>query len=380
MPLFDADEYARRRRRLDEERRARGLDALLLFAPESHYWLTGYDTFGYCFFQCLIVGEGAPVLLTRSADLRQAAHTSIIEDVRIWKDRAGADPTQDLAEILSALGLRTARLGVEYDTHGLTAAAGFQLKSTLARADLVDASDLVPWLRLTKSDAEIAHLREAARLADLAYDAALATIAPGVSEAALFAAMQGSVLAEGGDYPGNPFIIGSGRDALLCRYKSGRRILGDADQVTLEWAGVSAQYHAAIMRTVVVGPPTARHKALHKAAEAALLASEEKLRAGETMGAVFARHADTLDQNGLSEHRLNACGYAMGISYAPCWMDRHMFYADAATVLAPGMAFFLHMILMDSTSGTAMTLGRSALVTDGAPDILSRHGIELPER
>ncbi len=30
-----------------EEMARRKLDALLLFAPESHYWLTGYDTFGY---------------------------------------------------------------------------------------------------------------------------------------------------------------------------------------------------------------------------------------------------------------------------------------------------------------------------------------------
>ena len=38
--------------------------ALLLFAPESHYWLTGYDTFGYCFFQCLVfTREGAFTLL-----------------------------------------------------------------------------------------------------------------------------------------------------------------------------------------------------------------------------------------------------------------------------------------------------------------------------
>ena len=31
------------------------LDAMLLFAQESMYWLTGYDTFGFCFFQCLVL-------------------------------------------------------------------------------------------------------------------------------------------------------------------------------------------------------------------------------------------------------------------------------------------------------------------------------------
>ena len=31
------------------------LDALLIFRQESMYWLTGYDTFGYVFFQCLVL-------------------------------------------------------------------------------------------------------------------------------------------------------------------------------------------------------------------------------------------------------------------------------------------------------------------------------------
>ncbi|MGG2478141.1 M24 family metallopeptidase, partial [Rhizobium sp. BR5] len=55
-----------------------------------------------------------------------------------------------------------------------------------------------------------------------ALDAALELIKPGADEAAIFAAMQGAVLAGGGDYPANEFIIGSGADALLCRYKAGR--------------------------------------------------------------------------------------------------------------------------------------------------------------
>ena len=55
---------------------ARGLDGILLFQQESMYWLSGYDTFGFCFFQCLYLkADGTMALLTRSADLRQAQHT-----------------------------------------------------------------------------------------------------------------------------------------------------------------------------------------------------------------------------------------------------------------------------------------------------------------
>ena len=77
---------------------ARGLDALLMFKQESMYWLTGYDTFGYCFFQCLVLrADGDLVLLTRAPDLRQAEHTSIIADIRIWVDREGSDPADGAA-------------------------------------------------------------------------------------------------------------------------------------------------------------------------------------------------------------------------------------------------------------------------------------------
>ena len=79
----------------------RKLDALLLFAPESHYWLTGYDTFGYCFFQCLVLTrKGAFTLLTRSADLRQARHTSLIEKIVVWTDAASAGPAVQLRDLL----------------------------------------------------------------------------------------------------------------------------------------------------------------------------------------------------------------------------------------------------------------------------------------
>ncbi|MEM9735314.1 MAG: aminopeptidase P family N-terminal domain-containing protein, partial [Pseudomonadota bacterium] len=90
MLHFTTDEFDARLAATRAEMASRGLDVLLLFAPESHYWLTGYDTFGFCFFQCLIVSDRDPVLLTRSADLRQAELTSTVRDIRIWKDRAGA--------------------------------------------------------------------------------------------------------------------------------------------------------------------------------------------------------------------------------------------------------------------------------------------------
>ena len=102
---FERSEFDARRDRLMIEMAEKKLDAMLLFAQESMYWLTGYDTFGFCFFQCLVVkADGSMVLLTRSADLRQARHTSIIENIVLWTDRDGANPALDLRNLLNDLG------------------------------------------------------------------------------------------------------------------------------------------------------------------------------------------------------------------------------------------------------------------------------------
>ena len=375
---FTASELAGRLRRLLQALAAERLDGALLFAQESDYWLTGYDTFGFCFFQCLYVGaDGRVALLTRSADLRQAQHTSNIADIRIWRDGAGADPTQDLKEMLADLGAGK-RLGVEYDSYGLTHYNGRRLEAALAGAhELVDMSALVPSLRATKSAEEIAYVREAARLSDLADAAGLAATFAGADEGDILAAMHAAIFSAGGDYPANEFIIGSGRDALLCRYKSGRRKFEAQDQLTLEFAGVSRHYHAAIMRTLVIGEPRAEHLAYHAAAKAALEACAAELRPGRVAGDVFAAHARTLDEHGLSRHRLNACGYSLGAKFTPSWMDPPMFYEQNPFVIAPSQVYFLHMILMDSDRATALCLGRTYLTGPGAAEPLNAAALDL---
>ncbi|WP_371346927.1 M24 family metallopeptidase [Ancylobacter sp. IITR112] len=361
---FTGPEFERRRQRLLTAMAEQRLDGLLMFQQESMYWLTGYDTFGFCFFQALWLGaDGRLALLTRSADLRQAQHTSLITDIRVWTDRADATPQQQLCAMVTELGGAGGRIGVEYESYGLTAANGKKLDAAFEGiATLIDASRLVDRLRAVKSAAEILYVRQAGKLALAAREAALATIAPGVDEGEVLAAMQGAIFRGGGDYPANEFIIGSGADALLCRYKSGRRVLGDEDQLTLEWAGAYRHYHAAMMETVVIGPPRDRHLELFAAAKQALEACAHAMVPGRTAGEVFAAHAHVMDGHGLEKHRLAACGYSLGAKFTPSWMDPPMFYEGNPWVLEPGMVLFAHMILMDSDSGTAMCLGRTYLV------------------
>ncbi|MEM0944910.1 MAG: M24 family metallopeptidase, partial [Pseudomonadota bacterium] len=200
---------------------------------------------------------------------------------------------------------------------------------------------------------------------------------PGANEGDVLAAMHQATFRAGGDYPANEFIIGSGDHALLCRYQAGRRTFDANDQLNMEWAGTFRHYHSAYFKTIVIGEPRPQHVSMHSAALDALMACEEALRPGDPMGHVFDAHARVLDGAGLGAHRLNACGYSLGPRFAPAWMEDQMFYEGAPTLMAPGMVFFLHMILMDSESKTAMCLGRTSLVTEAGAEPLTRMPLEM---
>ena len=85
---FTKEEFSIRKSKVIQLMKDQNIDALLMFRQESMYWLTGYDTFGYVFFQTLVLDQkGNIILLTRAPDLRQAQNTSNINDIRIWVDK-----------------------------------------------------------------------------------------------------------------------------------------------------------------------------------------------------------------------------------------------------------------------------------------------------
>ena len=251
------------------------------------YWLTGYDTFGYCFFQCLVLrADGDLVLLTRAPDLRQAQHTSIIEDVRDLGRSGGQQSGCRAARAARREGPRrqAARRRVRdpwADRGERQAARGGARRLCRDGRRFGPDRPAAPGqvggrarLRAPRRGAG----RRRARCRDRG-DPARAPTRARFSPRCTPRSSEG-----GGDYPGNPFIIGSGRDALLCRYKSGRRRLDARDQLTLEFAGVYRQYHACLMRTLLVGEPSARQRAMHAACREALLACEARLAPGRADG------------------------------------------------------------------------------------------------
>jgi len=354
-----------------------GLDAILLFSQESLYYLTGFDSSGYVFFQCAVLtaDERPIVLLTRRPDLEQAKRTSIIEDIRLWYDAEGADPAADLKGILAELGLAGRRVGVELATYGLTPANWERVRAALdGYCALSDASLLIRALRVVKSPAEIAYARRAAGLADDSLEAMIDRAGPGVFEGAINAVGVAAILAGGGELAASGPVFGSGERALLVRASAGTTSLGERDQLTMEFGAAYRRYHACLMRTVAIGAGDPRQERMFEVTRDALSAMTEAATPGRPLGEIDDAHRRVFDAAGLGAARMAACGYSLGATFRPTWMDvPPMLYSGNPMIARPGMVLFLHAILADAEHTLAMSLGHTIVVTESGREALTRH-------
>ena len=368
IPLlhFDRAEYQARINKTLACLREQGLHGLILFRQESMYYLTGYDTCGYAMFQAGYLGvDGRTALLTRTADRLQSKMTSTFDEVRIWHDREGAAPADELRDMLEDLGCRGKPIGIEYHAYGLT---GLRAKSVDAAlggfCQLVEATDLVREVRMVKSAAELAYVRKAGELCDQMLTVSIERTVPGVSAKSVYGAMLGGLIAGGGDPPAGRWPMGAGEAALFGRYHTGDETVAAQDQIVFEPGAAYRHYHAAMMYNILTGVASDKHKAMNHAAGEAIDACLAALRPGATIGEIYDTHLQVVTEAGFGDSTLAACGYTLGIAYPPTWMDWPMMWTGNPCVIQAGMVFFMHMILFDAQSGLSMCIGETAIVTE----------------
>ncbi|MDA0704826.1 MAG: Xaa-Pro peptidase family protein [Proteobacteria bacterium] len=374
---FTKKEFAERQKLARNALAARDLDGLLMFRQESMYYLSGYASFGYCFFQCLYLGaDGKMTLLTRMPDVLIARLVSMLDDIRPWHNLPDANPAIDLRAVLEEHGCRGKRLGIELDAYGLTGLLHSKVQAAMTGfCNLEDASDLVSRLRMIKSPAEIDYCRKAGVLADAALAEANRLSTPGAWEGDILAAMQGAVFKGDGDYSGNEFIINSGERAVVGRYVTGRRRLAKKDQMTIEWAGAYRYYHAAMMRTILTGQPTSKEKDIHKVAVEAHRASAAQIKPGNSFGAVYDAHAKVIKRGGYEP--MGATGYNLGATFPPTWMDGPMFWPGNEQEIEVGMVLFIHSVVRTKDGTHAQCPGQTYIVTERGAESLSKMSMDL---
>jgi Xaa-Pro aminopeptidase len=371
---FSETEFLDRQARIRRELAARGLDGLLVSRVEDQYWLCGLDTDGFVIFHMMFIGAGGQLThITRTADLASIDYSSLCEDVRVWEDAEGNPKSRVIKEVLDGHGMAGKRIGVQLDSFGMLPKLHQELRDTLEGwCTLVDASDLIRLMRLVKSPQELDYHRRAGKILDRACARAIELTAPGADEGHVLAEVYRVIWEAGADIPANRMPMGHGDKAMNVRYVTGRGRIGENDQVTFEMGDAWRHYHVADMFTVLTGPQVdPRHLAMHAACVEALDNVQKSLRAGRTLGEIFEVHRATLAAHGFEHALLKACGYTMGATFPPTWMEQPMIYRDNPLALEPNMVFFTHMILSDRDTGLTISLGETSIVTDDAPEVIT---------
>jgi Xaa-Pro dipeptidase len=337
---FPEQEFAVRQAAARAAIAAAGYDALVVTGPEAIYWLTGRQTAGYFAFQALVLPlDGAPALLVRELELPGAAANTWLDDIQAYPD--GADPAVALAALVRRRGLL--RPALERDGWFVSPVLAERIDAALGPGPLPDGSGLLGPLRAVKSAAELEAIRTAAGYAQAGLAAGIAACVAGTDENAVAAAMLAAATAAGSEAMAMEPLVSSGPRSGLPHMTWRRRRLEPGDAVFLELAGSHARYHAALMRSVWIGPPPAEAQRMMDCALRALDAALDALRPGHPCSAPHAAAQAVIDAAGYAPAFRKRIGYAMGVAFAPDWGEGGLLslFTGNDRPIEPGMVFHL---------------------------------------
>ena len=371
---FSREEFSQRQQKTRKHLQKLELDGLLLFKIEDMYWLTGYESDGFCIFGSMFIGtDGTLTHLARPADLGNLSYSSICEDVRISPDTENSTRAEHIKDMLRSLGMEGKKIGIQIDTMGLTPRLFLEISAILdGWCELTVAPDFIRILRLVKSPQELNYFRKAGEVMDIVMDKVIEATYPGAFEGDIYATFYDTLFRLDADLPAHIPPLGSGESALNLRYTTKRKNVSENDQVTLELGLAYRHYHVACMGVVLTGPEiNNRHLKMHKTSVTALDEVQAALRPGTTVGELFDIYKETLEEHGEHDAVLTVAGYTMGAMWPPTWMEEPMIFEGNPLVLEENMTFFTHMILNDRETGLSMAVGETAIVTKDAPEIIT---------
>ena len=376
---FETAEFEARLARVHAAMAAQGLDVLVLSDPCNIYYVSGYEAWSFYVQQYLVVPAdgGRPMWVGREMDARGARLTTWLQDGDIhtypdtYVQSAERHPGQFLASFLGERGLDKGRLGTELQSYYLTAKTQAVLAAALPNADLVDASLLVNWIRLRKSPAELALMRQGARIVESAMRTAIEHTRPGVRQcdvaAEIYRAQMRGTAEYGGQYTASPPFMPTGErvDTPHLSWTDAPYEVGG--QANFELVAARHRYHTPLARTVFLGKPPAALLDLEKAALDGIAAALDAAKPGVTAAYVEAAWQKAAGRHGV--HKAARCGYGIGIAYPPTIGELNAsLRPEDRTVLEPGMTFHLMPAVWQAEASIVIT--EPFVITDTGSDTL----------
>jgi len=355
---FDPTEYRARLARVQAAMQAQGLEALLAFQPETVTWITGFFTRGYGSFQFAIIpAQGDPTLFCRDVEEYYLDSTCVFPDRVMWND--SDDKVALAANTIAARVGKAGAVGVETGAWVLNARRWEAIRAALPGVRLVDATDLVPGMRLIKSPAEIALQRRAARAAEAGMQAAIDSAGVGVSEREMAAEICAAMIRAGSDLPG-PGVMSSGERAFHLHGGYSDRVLQRGDIVQIETTPNCRHYHARFMRPIrVANASDADHRLAERLIEIqdAAIATVAPGVAATVPDAIY---RDGVLSAGLRTSYTNKTFYSVGLLLQPSGGEPLEAHPGADWHFAEGMVF--HTYVLAQGFGMSETI---AVTADG---------------
>lgn len=372
---FSSNEYARRLTKVRQSMAQMGLDVLFVEDPSNMAWLTGYDGWSFYVHQGVVISHDRdPIWWGRLQDANGALRTVWMADENItfypdnYVQSTERHPMENLAQLLEQQGYASKTIGVEMDNYYFSAKAYMSLKTKLPNATFADATALVNWQRMVKSDEEIAYMRKAANISNCIIDGIVERAEPGLQKNEMVAQIYGDAIRgtgdDWGDYPAIVPLLPSGADASAPHLTWDGRAF-EKDQATFfEISGCFRRYHAPLSRTVYLGKPPQFMVDAEKALVAGIEAGLETAVAGARTRDVAKVLANELEKVGIK--RSSRAGYPIGISYPPDWGERTAsIRLEDETVLEPGMTFHFMPGIWEADWGLEIT--ESILIKKNGP-------------
>lgn len=381
MALFTQQEYDERLGQAREALAAHGLDGAVCTAPETLFYLAGYEGYTYWADQALVLpvaDDEAPTLLVRDTDVATAIETSVVRDIRTYHFGRDEPPTI-VADLVTEKGLAGKAVGIEKQAYALPAASYERLAAALGKARLDDCSRLLSRLRVRKSDAELACVRAAARMAAAGMRAGLESIRPGRTEIEVAAAIESALRREGSEYSAMPTILGSGPRSAASHPTPTHRTIERGDPVLFYFAGVRHRYHVTTYRTAVAGKASSTFRRFYEAAEEGLDVLESNIEIGAPVARAARAAAEALRRTGFASYHVARWGYGVGISFPPVWLEAFDVIEESSDTFEPRTLMCLHINFSVPEHRFGIMVGRDYLLTDTGVEALDEIGTQLVE-
>jgi len=315
-----------KRRQVEAQRlmKARGLDGLLVHSDEAEFANVRYFSDYWPIFESagvFIPAKGAPTLLIGPESATFARDHSVIPAIKkilYYREAAEPDypniPLDSFKEIFNSAnsGRGVKKLGIAGYT-AMSVSVFDAVRAALPAAKIVKADDLVYQMRMIKSKPEIAILREAFRVSELAMDAVLKRIKPGMTELQVVGIAQEAFYRHGAEYEAHPTYVLAGINSSHAIGRPGHRVIKKGDLVQLNIGARVGGYSPSVGLPICMGKMPAKMRDLVSFGLEAHLKTMEWMKAGVPAGQVANNFFDYVKGRGYSDYALYGPCHGLGM-------------------------------------------------------------------